>query len=322
MSSDNFETQAPAWSRALGELGAFSEAVQGAFASYQHRDGGIRGDGHPILVIPGLGATDFQMDPLHRVIENSGYKPYGWGLGLNKAFTLETEQRLVGRLREISRENEGRKVSVIGWSLGGLYARAMALEEPEIVRQVITLGTPYKGIEDTTPVWLFEKAFGIPFHETFDEEERLRLRVLTERIPVPYTSVFSKTDGIVNWRSCQIDFCPDARQQSIEVRGLHMALPANPQVYEAVERLLEVPENEWRPAPMAITAEGTTVTEKGGVRLHYMTTDDGLAKLSRHPEHGYAVENPDGTGRYSWQGSWLTEEQAISMRAQPTGPTA
>ena len=101
-----------------------------------------RGDGHPVLVLPGFLATDFSTSLLRRYLKMIGYVPHSWDLGRNFGGVYRMRQQMRERLTEIL-EKTGRKVSLIGWSLGGVYARDLALQAPEMVRSVTTLGSPF-----------------------------------------------------------------------------------------------------------------------------------------------------------------------------------
>ena len=152
-----------------------------------------RGDGHPVLVLPGLTAGDASTWPLRKFIERCGYAVYPWELGLNCGPRDGVVRKLLARLREIERKH-GRKVSLVGWSLGGAMARVLAVREPQRVRSVITLGSPLGGHPKATNAWrLFELVSGVRADDP-------RLRALMSRHPaVPSTSILSKTDGIVSW---------------------------------------------------------------------------------------------------------------------------
>ena len=158
-----------------------------------------RGDGHGVLVFPGLLAGDTSTMPLRAFLRWLGYDVRGWALGRNQG---PTEAVLTGLPRAVldHAERTGRPVSLIGWSLGGIYAREMARRHPRKVRQVITLGSPY-AMRDPRQTY----AYG-PY-------QRFRSRhVLDRKLPshqqrarpvdVPSTSVYSRWDGVVPWPAC------------------------------------------------------------------------------------------------------------------------
>ncbi len=153
-----------------------------------------RGDGHPVLVLPGLVAGDRSTYPLRRFLSHLGYEAYPWQQGLNVGPRDHVIKGLLDRVRSIQKEHE-QKVTLIGWSLGGAMANALALRMPERIRQVVTLGSPLTGHPKGTNAWrVFEMVSGF-------RADDARLMQLVEGKPtVPTTSIMSKTDGIVNWR--------------------------------------------------------------------------------------------------------------------------
>jgi pimeloyl-ACP methyl ester carboxylesterase len=198
-----------------------------------------RGDGHPVLVLPGLIAGDGSTQPLRAYLRDRGYDVHGWGLGRNLGLKPGLEDKMKARLRELHKES-GRKVSVIGWSLGGIYAREIAAEVPDAVRSVITLGSPLHGNPRATNAWrVYELASG----QSVDDPKLKKMR--EEPPPVPMTSIFSRTDGIVAWQ-CSVEPTTD-HTENIEVVGSHCGLGVNASVLYAVADRLAQPEGEWRP---------------------------------------------------------------------------
>ena len=127
----------------LAEGRAFAEAAAGVLARPFLRRAPT-GDGHPVLVLPGFLASDGSTVPLRRFLRDRGLLPYGWRQGRNLGPRPGVEERIFDRLQEL-RQRHGRKVSIVGWSLGGIYARELACRAPDDVRQVITLGSPFAG---------------------------------------------------------------------------------------------------------------------------------------------------------------------------------
>lgn len=198
-----------------------------------------RGDGHPVLVLPGLTAGDASTWPLRRFLERCGYAVYPWQLGLNCGPRAGVVHKLLARMRAIEREH-GRKLSLVGWSLGGAMARVLAVREPRRVRSVITLGSPLTGHPKATNAWrLFEWVSGVSADDP-------RLRALMGRHPpVPSTSILSKTDGIVSW---PMSLAPRTGQsENIEVSASHCGMGAHPAVLWAIADRLAQPEGQWKP---------------------------------------------------------------------------
>ena len=196
------------------------------------------GDGHPVLVLPGLMASDTSTKPLRRFLESKGYAAVGWGLGSNLGPRDGVLDGCRTLLQDLRRRHK-RKVSLLGWSLGGIYAREMAKEFPNDVRLVITMGTPFTGHPKATNAWrLYEIVTG---HRIGEPEIHEPLRMPP---PVPTTSIYSRTDGIVAWQ-CSVDK-PGPQHENIEIEASHFGLGLNPLAWWAVADRLAQPEDRWQ----------------------------------------------------------------------------
>jgi len=200
------------------------------------------GDGHPVLVLPGLGASDRSTGLLRRFLGDLGYEALRWDMGRNTGAHRGQEQRMRTRLRQVYART-GRKVSLVGQSLGGVYARELAKLEPDCVRQVISLGSPFAGHPHATNATrLYERLSGDRI-EDIPHEQHARLRV---KPPVPTTSIYSKTDGVVAWPCSIEDGRPDG--ESIHLRGgSHLGMAACPAALLLVAERLAQPEGGWQP---------------------------------------------------------------------------
>lgn len=198
-----------------------------------------RGDGHPVMVFPGMGANDSTTVPLRKMLGSLGYATQAWGQGFNVGPREGVLERCAADVRALA-ERHGRPVSLIGWSLGGLYAREMAKQLPEHARCVITLGTPFTGHPRATNAWrVFEWLSGRPAH---DSSLTAKLR---EPPPVPTTSIYSRTDGIVAWQ-CSINPA-GPRVENIEIHASHVGMGMNPlALYAIADRLAQAP-GRWQP---------------------------------------------------------------------------
>ena len=198
------------------------------------------GDGHPVLVLPGLLADDASTRPLRGFLNAQGYKAHGWKLGRNMGLRGSIESDMLARIDELFDRYGGRKVSLVGWSLGGLYARQLAKLVPGKVRCLISLGSPFAGSPRSTNAWrAYEMASGSKV-EDFD----LLTHGLAETPPVPTTSIFSRTDGICAWQTCLNEDGPQA--ENIEVMGSHLGLGHHPAAVFAIADRLAQPEGEWK----------------------------------------------------------------------------
>ena len=203
-----------------------------------------RGDGHPVLVMPGFTASDVSTGILRRYLASLGYDTHAWELGRNlgpRAIGREGE-KLVERLKAIH-DATGKKVSLVGWSLGGVMARQLSRQAPETVRQVISLGSPFTGDPRATTVWrLYEYVSG---QKMSDKDTQRQLKESRKAPPVPSTAIYSKTDGVVAWQNCIEP--ASATTDNIEVYGSHCGLGVNPAVLYAVADRLAQAEDGWAP---------------------------------------------------------------------------
>ena len=198
-----------------------------------------QGDGHPVVVFPGLAAPDMSTLPLRLFLSARGYRAHGWELRFNFGPRAGVLEKSLEHVRKVRRAT-GRKVSLVGWSLGGVFAREIAKAMPDDVRCVITLGSPFTGDPRANNVWrLYEFASG---HRLDDHEELASVR---EAPPVPTTSIFSRTDGIVAW-PCSVQ-PRGALAESIEVTASHIGMGMNPATWYAVADRLAQPEGRWTP---------------------------------------------------------------------------
>ena len=203
------------------------------------------GDGHAVLVCPGFLTSDRSTGLLRRFINTKGYSVHGWELGRNMGpgTAGENGDRLAERVIALYRQSR-RKVSLVGWSLGGVLARELAKRLPDQVRQVITLGSPLAvGPRSTTVSWIYSRIGDTPF--SGEEMQRLMANVREPPTHSPSTAIFSKSDGIVPWRGAIEPKAPNT--DNIEVHASHCGLGVNPFVYFAIADRLALPENGWRP---------------------------------------------------------------------------
>lgn len=200
------------------------------------------GDGRPVLVLPGLLASDLSTLPLRRFLHRQGYAVHGWQLGANVGPTPRVEVGLRERLDRVA-QSAGRPVALVGWSLGGIYARLLASELPGLVDQVVTLGTPFA----------MEHAGQTRAAATYARLAHLHVPgrglpvppAVRGPLPVPATSVWSRQDGIVSWRASLETPSPTA--ENVAVRSSHLGLGHNPGVlWATADRLAQV-EGDWQP---------------------------------------------------------------------------
>lgn len=201
-----------------------------------------RGDGHPVLVLPGLTASDNGTWYLRNVLRAKGYAAHRWGLGANVGPHPRIVRGIQRRLLELS-ERHGRGVSIVGWSLGGVYARELARAYPERVRVVITLGSPFRMRDpDSSSAQAVYRRLA-PRQDPF--AGRRQPEHQRGAVPVPTTSIYTRTDGVVRWHACIDEVGPTS--ENIEVRGTHSGLGVNAAALLAVTDRLAQPEGVWTP---------------------------------------------------------------------------
>jgi pimeloyl-ACP methyl ester carboxylesterase len=224
---------------ALEPMRAAIELVAGQFAGTLPR----LGDGHPVIVYPGLAANGWSTIALRHAIDTAGFRSYDWRQGFNRGPRGDIGEWLAeldGMLREVHARH-GRRVSLVGWSLGGIYARELAKHAPQRVRHVVTLGTPFGASPDSTHagrIWRLlsgrDGALPPPL------QRRLR-----ECPPVPTTSIYSRSDGIVPWQGCLQPDGPQAENIAVDSAS-HLGMGTHPTVLRILVDRLAQPEGRWQ----------------------------------------------------------------------------
>jgi pimeloyl-ACP methyl ester carboxylesterase len=206
-----------------------------------------RGDGHGVIVYPGFMGTDISTQPMRRLLRWLGHDVHGWGQGRNLGPQPEVMDQALARIRALAAQH-GRPVSLVGWSLGGLYARELAKLAPDAVRQVVSLGTPFdvpaqadgnaNPGDATNAQRLFE------FINRGKPQLRPSREALRQAPPVPTTSIYSRSDGVVAWQCSLQPAGP--MSESIEVPASHIGLGVNPLALYALADRLAQPVGQWR----------------------------------------------------------------------------
>ncbi len=208
-----------------------------------------RGDGHAVLVLPGFLSPDQPTWPLRWFLTQAGYAVHPWGLGYNMGFSTayhyDIEALVEHRLKEVYIESGGRPISLIGWSLGGVYAKFLARRHPRLIRDVITLGSPISG--DTSKVSVWRVYQWVSKMDFADPEFRRKLREINRPLEgVPMTAFYCRKDGVVPWRNAREK--PGPLVQNIEVGVAHVAMGFDAFVlYLVAHRLARSAARSWRP---------------------------------------------------------------------------
>jgi pimeloyl-ACP methyl ester carboxylesterase len=203
-----------------------------------------RGEPHPVLVLPGLMASDVSTRVLRTWLGRLGYPVVGWALGRNRGPTEEVLNELPRLVDRLAREH-GTSVSIVGWSLGGIYARRLARRSPRQVRQVISLGSPFaltdRPVDGSPGVRAYERL--TPGRGS--RRPRALQGTLARPLPVPSTAVYSRWDGVVDWRACRQT--PGPTSENVAVRSSHLGMGHDPAVLWVVADRLAQPRHDWRP---------------------------------------------------------------------------
>jgi hypothetical protein len=205
-----------------------------------------RGDGSPVVVVPGFLATDFYLTEFRSWLRRIGYRPYDSNIGVNaECPNLLIKYRLMASI-EKAYQAEKRKIHLIGHSLGGVLARAVATQHPDMVASVTTLGAPFRGLTLHPSVLQITKIVRQQIRERHGDNVLPAcytsactcrfLESLTDSIPrsVRQTAIYTKTDGIVDWRVCRTG----KPTYDYEVSGTHIGMVFNPIVFNIVAHRL------------------------------------------------------------------------------------
>ena len=222
--------------RVVGEAASLSLSWMPLLASAP------QGDGHPVLVLPGFAAGDGSTLVLRRFLSRLGYRTLPWGLGRNSGAPAQAFS-LMRRFHRLA-HTFAQPISIVGQSLGGVYAREIARKFPGAVRLVVTLGSPFAASsrQETNPLvrLLFERMSGVSIEQMRSTMVRQDPRVPP---PVPVTALYSKTDGVVNWRTCME--VETERTENIEVVGSHSGMTVHPLVLHVIADRLAQGCDDW-----------------------------------------------------------------------------
>lgn len=200
-----------------------------------------RGDGHPVLFLPGFGMGDEALRPMARTIERLGYAVHGWDEGRNFGLRTAVAERLLVRVQDLHARH-GQRVSLVGWSTGGLYARELARARPECVRRVISFGSPIRRHESGAALVSRARA---AFEGLLATIGKASFEPSPDAPPVPCTAIHSRSDGVVAWRAALETDAP--HMENLEVDGSHLALGYNLEVLRRVAERLAIDPARSRP---------------------------------------------------------------------------
>jgi pimeloyl-ACP methyl ester carboxylesterase len=203
-----------------------------------------RGEPHPVLVLPGLMASDLSTRVLRAWLGRLGYPVVGWALGRNRGPTQEVVDELPRLLDRLAAEHHT-AVSIVGWSLGGIYARRLAKRAPGQVRQVISLGSPFglsgRRADNSAGARVYRQLAPV----SVAERRHTSGGSLGRPLPVPSTAVYSRWDGVVDWRACRQQ--PGPRSENVAVNSSHLGMGHDPATLWVVADRLAQPRHDWKP---------------------------------------------------------------------------
>jgi pimeloyl-ACP methyl ester carboxylesterase len=202
------------------------------------------GDGHPVVIFPGLASDRRATRPLKSFCDKLGYRAYDWGRGFNTGPQGDAAKWLdeLAQHVEALTAAHHQRVSLVGWSLGGIYAREVAKLLGSRVRQVVTIGTPFAGSAAQTNAGLVYRLLN-GSKPALDATMAERLAAAPN---VPTSSIYSRSDGVVAWQTC-IQRGDARHTENIEVSGSHCGMGWNPAVLGVLADRLHQPEGGWQP---------------------------------------------------------------------------
>jgi pimeloyl-ACP methyl ester carboxylesterase len=247
MARDSKTVKAPSLSRFATEGGGLLD-IPALLAPAPFLATAPRGQPHPVMVLPGLGADDTSTIAIRGFLERLGYKVQGWGRGRNVRAPDSDLVSIAEQVKKLHAES-GEKVSLIGWSRGGIIAREVARHVPDAVRLVVTLGSPFAapGASNVKTIWR------VLTGQKYEPPTEERISRLAQPIPVPSTSIYTRADGVVAWQACLEEDGP--KRENIEVITTHIGLGFHaPALWVIADRLAQ-PLGSWKPfRPNALVA--------------------------------------------------------------------
>ena len=181
-------------------------------------------DGPKVMVLPGFLASDRITLGLQRALAAAGYRVTGWGMGLNRGLQADSLDRLAANIETFG---EGKKIILVGWSLGGVFAREVAKVRPDLVERVITMGSPFSGDARGNNAWrVYEWVAGHPV-----DDPPIPLN-LTEKPPVPTLAIWSRRDGVISPASAR--GAAGESDEQVELQCSHMGFGVSGRAFPAI----------------------------------------------------------------------------------------
>ena len=207
-----------------------------------------KGDGQPVLVLPGFMTGDSATFVLRRFLAEQGFTTHAWKQGRNPGLREDIYNNLEEYVKELY-QSYGQKISLVGWSLGGIYARTLGHNLSDMVCQVITLGSPF-GLnnnisrDDVAVSGAVMKLYERLNPNLYEDKLVNGVPIWETPPPVPSTAIYSAEDGVACWKYCIDDVAE--RTENIRIFGSHMGLTHNPLVLYALTERLAQPQGQWQ----------------------------------------------------------------------------
>ena len=234
----------PSWGRFTAEyLALFRDFRQ--FRAENRKGVFAGGDGHPVIVLPGFLCCDPMTSHFRRLLEGLGYPAAGWGAGINLGPTAASLSVVEALLQQIT-DRYGERASLVGQSLGGVFARSLASHHPTRIRRVITVCSPFRLPTATRLEPIYQLLS--PLHRGQDAV----LRGLAPPPPVPTTAIYTVTDGVVAWTSCVDE--PGPGRENVAIAGAHTTMLENPEAVRVITDRLARPGNPGVTSPSTATS--------------------------------------------------------------------
>ena len=200
------------------------------------------GNGELVVLIPGFGTGDVLTSLLRNYLKSKNFNVYGWDCGINWKYSEEIEEKFIHKLNELTEKHQ-QKVTLVGYSLGGVTARIIANRIPNKIKQVIIVGTPIQKINGQNNLEFIYPL--LMMGEKIEDFNPVWVKEIATVLPMPSTSIYSKKDGIVPWQNC-MDWETGPTTENVEIFSSHLAMFTTPCTwYIIVDRLLQAEDN-WQ----------------------------------------------------------------------------
>lgn len=192
-----------------------------------------KGNGELLVLVPGYGADEWSMRPIKKFLHSINYKVFDWGHGRNRGHVTQDTELLADTVKKINENHQNQRVTLVGWSLGGVLSREVARLYPELIKSVITMGTPLVGGPKYT---VLANKYAKSMKMDLDAYEAEIHDINSQGISQPLTVIFSKSDGVVGWRASIDNY--NSQAINVEVSCSHLGMGVDVDVWRIVAESL------------------------------------------------------------------------------------